>query len=109
MRGMGREGGGREREGSASLPTTVVVQTLSHVQLFATPWSAALLASLPITNSWNMLKFISIESVMPSNHLMLCHSLLLLPSIFRSIRVFSNEWLLISGGQVFELQLQPFQ
>ena len=91
----GRQGGrGREREGegSASLPTTgVVVQLLSHVPLFATPWSATLQASLSITNSWIMLRLMSIESVMPSNHLILCHPLLLLPSIFPSIRVFSNE------------------
>ena len=64
---------------------------LSQVQLFATPWTAALQASLSITNSQSLLKLMSIESVMPSNHLILCHSLLLLPSIFPSIRVFSNE------------------
>ena len=58
---------------------------------FATPWTAARQASLPITNSQNLLKLMSIESVMPSNHLILCHPLLLLPSIFPSIRVFSNE------------------
>ena len=63
----------------------------SHVQLFATPWTAAHLASLSITNSRSLLKLMSIESVMPSNHLILCHPLLLLPSIFPSIRVFSNE------------------
>ena len=66
-------------------------QSLSHVQLFATPWTAAFQASLSITNSWSLPKLMSIESVMPSNHLILCHSLLLLPSIFPSIRVFSNE------------------
>ena len=59
--------------------------------LFATPWTAARQASLSITNSWSLLKFISIESVMPSNHLILCHLLLLLPSIFPSIRIFSSE------------------
>ena len=58
------------------------VQSLSHVQLFATPWTAACQASLSITNSWILLKFMSIESVMPSNHLVLCHPLLLLSSIF---------------------------
>ena len=63
----------------------------SHVQLFATPWTAARQASLSITNSWSLLKLTSIESVMPSNHLILCHPLILLPSIFPSIRVFSNE------------------
>ena len=67
------------------------VQSLSHVQLFATPWTAARQASLSITNSWSPPKPMSIESVMPSNHLILCRPLLLLPSIFPSIRVFSNE------------------
>ena len=66
------------------------VQLLSRVQLFATPWTAACQTSLSITNSWNLLKLMSIEVVMPSNHLILCHPLLL-PSIFPSIRVFSNE------------------
>ena len=64
---------------------------LGHVPLFATPWTAARQASLSITNSRSLLKLMSIESVMPSNHLILCHSLLLPPSIFPSIRVFSNE------------------
>ena len=67
------------------------VQSLSHVQLFATPWTAAHQASLSITNSWSLPKLMSIESVMPSNHLILCHPLHLLPSIFPSIRYFSNE------------------
>ena len=67
------------------------VQSLSRVQLFATPWSAAHQASLSITNSQNLLKLISIESVMPSTHLILCHPFLYTPSIFPSIRVFSNE------------------
>ena len=67
------------------------VQLLSHVLLFVTPWAAARQASLSITNSRSLLKFMSIESVIPSNHLILCWSLLLLPSIFPSIRVFSNE------------------
>ena len=67
------------------------VQWLSRVQLFATPWTAALQASLFINNSQNLLRLMSIESVMPSNHLILCRPLLLLPSIFPSIRVFSNE------------------
>ena len=67
------------------------VQLLSHVQLFVTPWTAACQASLSITNSWSLLKLMSIESVMPSNRLILCHPLLLRPSIFSSIRVFSNE------------------
>ena len=67
------------------------VQSLSHVQLFVTPWTAACQASLSNTNSQNLLKLMSVESVMPSNHLILCHPHLLLPSIFPSIKVFSNE------------------
>ena len=67
------------------------VHLLSHVQLFATPWVAARQAILSITNSRSSLKLMSIESVMPSNHLILCRPLLLLPSIFPSIRVFFNE------------------
>ena len=67
------------------------VQSLSCVRLFATPGTAACQASLSITNSWSLLKLMSIELVMPSNHLIFCHPLLLLPSIFASIRVFSNE------------------
>ena len=67
------------------------VQSLSHVQLFVTPWTATRQASLSITNSRSPPKPMSIESVMPSNHLILCRPLLLLPSIFPSIRVFSNE------------------
>ena len=67
------------------------VQLLSHVQLFAIPWTAAHQASLSVTNSQSLLELMSIESVMPSNHLILSHRLLLLPSIFSSIRVFSNE------------------
>ena len=66
-------------------------QSLSCVRLFATPWTTACLASLSINNSWSLLKLMSVESVMPSNHLILCYPLLLLPSIFPSIRVFSNE------------------
>ena len=67
------------------------VQLLSHVWLFATPWTVVSQASLSINNSQSLCKLMSIESVMPSNHLILCHPLLLLPSIFPSIRVFSNE------------------
>ena len=67
------------------------VQSLGHVQLFVTPWTAARQASLSITDSRSSLKLMSIESVMPSNHLIFCHPLLLLPSIFPSIRVFSSE------------------
>ena len=69
----------------------VVVQWLSHVQLFATPWTETCQASLSFPISWSLLKLMSIESVMPSNHLILCHPLLLPPSTFPSIRVFSNE------------------
>ena len=68
------------------------VQLLSHVQLFLTPWTAACHDSLSITNAWSLLKLMSIELVMlPSHHLILCHPLLLLPSILPSFRVFSNE------------------
>ena len=68
-----------------------VVQSLSHVQLFVTPWTAAHQASLSIINSQSSLKFMSIKLVMPSNRLILCHPLFLLPSIFRSIRDFPSE------------------
>ena len=71
--------------------TSVQFCSLSHVQLFETPWTAAHQASLSINNSWSLLKLMSIESLMPSNHLILCKPLLLWPSIFPSIRVFSNE------------------
>ena len=67
------------------------VQLLSHVWIIATPWIAAFQASLYITNSWSLLKLVSIESVMPSSHLLLCRPLLLLPPIPPSIRVFFNE------------------
>ena len=69
----------------------LLLSRFSHVQLLATPWTAAHQASLSITNSWSSPKLMSIESVMPSNHLILCHPLLLLPSIFPSIKVFSTE------------------
>ena len=67
------------------------VQSLNRIWVFAPPWTAACQASLSITNSWSLPKPMSIESVMPFNHLILCHPLLLLPSIFSSIRVFSNK------------------
>ena len=70
------------------------VHSLSHVQLFATPWTTARQASLSIANSWSLLKLKSIKLVMPSNHLILCCPLLLLPSVFSSIKVFSNELVL---------------
>ena len=77
------------------------VQSLSCVRLSTTPWTAAHQASLPITHSWSLLKLMSIESVMPSNHLILCHSLLLPPSIFPSIRVFSVSQFFTSGGKAW--------
>ena len=84
------------------------VQSLSHVQLFATPWTAAHQASLSITNSQSLLKLMSIESVMPSNHLILCYPLLLPPSIFPSIRIFSNESvLLIRWPKSFSFSISP--
>ena len=75
------------------------VQSLTHVRLFATPWTAARQASLSITNSQSSLKLIPIELVMPSNNLILCHPLLLLPSIVPSIRVFSVSQIFASGCQ----------
>ena len=75
---------------SSSVAQSSSVQLLSHVQLFVTSWTAAHQASVSIANSWSLLKLMFIESVMPSSHLILCHPLLLLPSIFPGIRVFSN-------------------
>ena len=86
------------------------VQSLSHVRLFATPWTAAHQAFLSFTNSWSLLKLMSIESVMPSNHLILCHPLRLLPSILPSIRVFSKESVLSIRGPKdwsFSLSISP--
>ena len=100
----GRESrmGQREMLGVPFLPlgkaALCSVQLFSHVQLFVTLWTAAPQASLSITNSWNLLKLMSIKSVMPSNHLFLCRPLLP-PSIFPSIGVFSVSWLFASGGQ----------
>ena len=82
---------------SAKGLSLVVVQFLSHVQLFAIPWTAALQASLSFTLSLCLLKLMSIELMMPSSHLILCHPLLL-PSIFPGIRVFSKELLFASDG-----------
>ena len=79
------------KNGCESWTIKKAVQLLSCVRLFVTPWIAACQASLCITNSWSLLKLMSIESVMPSNHLILDHPLFLLPSIFPSIRVYSNE------------------
>ena len=75
----------------SQLYPSVVVQLLSHVQLFATPWTATHQASLSFTIFWSLLKLMSTESVMPFNHLILCCPLLLLPSVFPGIRVFPNE------------------
>ena len=80
-----------------ALFTISSVQSLSCVQFFVTPCTAACQASLSITTSWSLLKLMSTVSVMPSNHLVLCHPLVLLPSIFPSIRVFSNESVLHIG------------
>ena len=86
------------------------VQSLSYVRLFATPWTAMCQASLCITNSWSLLKVMSIALVMSSNHLILCHPLLLLLSIFPSIRVFSNELVVQVVKELeFQLQHQSFQ
>ena len=78
---------------SDPIPISILssVQLLSSIRLFVTPWTAAHQATLSITNSWSLFKFMSIKSVIPSNHLILCHPLLLPPSMFPSIRVFSNE------------------
>ena len=85
------------------------VQSLSHVWIFVTPWAGALQASLFITNSQSLLKLISIKSVMPSNHLIFCWLLLLRPSIFPSIRVFSNEsFLHIRWPKYWSVSISPF-
>ena len=83
-----------KREAKLKISSTQIfssVQSFSHVRLFVTPWTVACQASLSITNIWSLLKFMSIESVMPSNNLILCRPLFLLPSIFPSIKVFSSE------------------
>ena len=85
----------------------VVVESFSHVQLYLTPWTAAYQAPLFFTISQSLLKLVSIELVMPSNHLVLCHPLLLLPSIFPSLRVFSSESVFLHQvAKVLEFQLQ---
>ena len=86
--------------------TVIVVHSLSCVRLFATPWTATHQASLSITNSQSLLKLMSIESVIPCSHLILCCPLLFLPSVFPSIRVFSNELASCLRAKVLELQLQ---
>ena len=90
-------------------PISVVVQSLGHVWLFGTPWTAAHQASLSFTISWSLLKLVSIESVMPSNYLILFRPLLFLPSIFPSMRVFSSEFSSHQVAKVLELQHQSFQ
>ena len=82
------------------------VQSLSRFRLFATPWTTACQASLSITYSWSLLKLMSIELVMPSNHLILCHPLFLLPSIFPSIRVFSDELVLCIRCPKYWVEIQ---
>ena len=87
-----------------------VVELLSHVQLFATPWTAACSASLSFTIFWRLLKLMSIELVMPSNHLILCCPLFLMPSTFHSIRVFSNEsalWIRWPKHWSFSFSISP--
>ena len=86
-----------EPQGKANQRSSV--QSLSHVRLFATPWTATSQAPLSIINSWSLLKLMSIELVMPPNHLILCCPCLLLPLIFPSFKVFSNESVFTSGGQ----------
>ena len=78
-------------KGSEHTGLVVAVESLSHIQIFVIAWTAARQASLSFTVSWSLLRLTSIEPVMPSNHPILCRPLLLMPSIFPSIRVFSNE------------------
>ena len=89
---VAKQEGGCGEEGLGAWYQFSSVQSLSHVQLFVTPWTAAQQATLSITNSWSLLKLMSIESVMQSNCLSLCRPLVFLPSIFPSITVFSNEF-----------------
>ena len=94
------------KPGAAEFSST---QSLSRERLFATPWTAALQASLSSTIFWSLLKLMSVESVMPSNHLIVCHPLLLLPSVFPSIKVFSNELALcIRWPKYWSVSLSPF-
>ena len=90
-----------------TLQFVVVVQLLSRVQLFGTPWTAACQASLSFTITQSQLRLMSIELKMPSNHLILCHPLLLPPSIFPSIRVFSNALALHIRGPSFSFSISP--
>ena len=97
---------GEEKEGSSWVSPLTVVQLLSCVQLFATHGQQHAQASLSFTVSQSLLKLMSTESMMPSNHFILCCPFLLLPSIFPSLRVFPVSWFFTSGGKVLELQLQ---
>ena len=97
----------KTQHGSQISSFVVVVQLLSRVQLFGTPWTAACQASLSFTASWSLFKLTSIELVMPSNHLILCLPLLLLSSIFPSIRVFSNALALHIRGPSFSFSISP--
>ena len=91
-------------------PLLVAVQLLSCIQLFSTPWATVCQASLSFTTFQSLLTLMSVESRMPSNHLILCHSLLLLPSIFPSIRVFSNESALcIRWSKFWSFSISPFK
>ena len=96
---QGEGEGGMNWESSTDTYTPAAAQSLRHGQLFETPWTAARQASLSITNSQSLPKLISIESVMPSNHLILCRPLLLLSSIFPSIRSLPMSQLFASGSQ----------
>ena len=88
-------------------PYYVIVQSLSHIQLFATPLTVACQASLSFTISQSLLRLMSIELVMPSNYIILCHPLLLLPSMFPSLRVFSNELTLHQMARSFSFSISP--
>ena len=96
------------QQGHSHVPSAVVVfQLLSNIWLFMIPWTAAHLAPLSVTNSQSLLKLMSTESVMLSNHLILCHPLYLLPSVFPSIRVFSRKWALHIRYWTFCFSISP--
>ena len=99
QRGRALEHKGRRKPSTTRERGLSSVQSLSHVWFFATPWTAACQTSLSITNSRNLLKLMSIQLVMPSNHLILCRPLLLLPSIFPASGSFPMSWHFASGGQ----------
>ena len=90
------------------LSVYILFSSVSRVWLFVTLWTAACQASLFITNSWSLFKLMSVELVMPSNHLILCHPLFFMPSIFLSVRVFSNESVLhISWPKIWSFSISP--